>query len=1301
MGFPFLRWTALVVVILVAIPGFVSVTPTPSRPAGPSLSIAPAPNPSLTPSENQSALSQVVAPAYRPAASISVIGPLPAATPLDLVVGLRPSDPSGLTAYVVGANVPGSSTYRVDLTPSEVAQRYGPAPATVERVRQYFSGYGLSSTAPPGGFLLEVQGPSAAIARAFGTTFLEYRDPSGRLFVSHPSMATLPGGLGVTGVYGLGDVNPFRPLATSAGSVLLGPTPAAACGPSPNSALSPCQVQTAYSSYSLILNGTRGQGVRIGIVDAYGGAEPQSLLASDLSLFASQFGLSSGNVSYAYPVPTSLTDLNNSSTNPAWGLEEALDLEWARASAPDASIVMAFSPDAGPGLFYAIGWLVATHAVDIISMSWTEPLTGVFNAYAQPCDFACNASTDGSYTLLDPIFEAAAAEGISLFAASGDCGAGGGTSGFAVSYPAADPFVTGVGGTNLHVYSNGTYLGETGWNGSASGTAAPGCTNQGGSGGGFSNLPRPAWQGGVPNASGGRAVPDVSLDAETSAAVMYRGSLVGVTGTSLGSPIWAGITAITDQYAGRALGFLNPGLYRIYQSSNYSADFHDILSGNNGYPAGPGWDPVTGIGTPIVSGLVRDLSGSLALPLHRPTTFLYASPRYGPVPLAVSFVVNASGGTGSYPVLGVNFGDGNSSLSGTPAHHEYLTPGVYAAQAFAIDAGGNASASPPIAIVVGGGRALSVSISASTVAPATDAPITFAVNASGGIGPYQFDVFFGDGTYVVNQTGPTLVHAFHAAGSYCAEALAWDAASPVDGAASLRLGIAVGGAPAPACGNDSTPLTLTPNPTSQVRDAPADFPSLFTSSGGAPSPPGLSSSVQYEANDPYVRACQCTIFRSAGTYSVRAWENDTVDQEAFAQTNVTVMPPLVGAFRASTLSGPAPLTVRFSVAVTGGDGADPATTQWNFSEGAQSIGANVTHTFGTPGEYLVIGRLTDAGHGNTSEAFLLDVEGPGSTGAYGLTGTVSPAIAILSGATVHFTGAIVAPPGSTGLDLRWILGPGRAALGAEVNETYYAPLPPPPGGPGASAPNTLAVSLSLVNVSSVAVATADFNLSSFFATEAAGFVPRASALSFSASLSPQYGPSPLTTFGTATIEGPGTAAVGWYFGDGANATGPSVNHTYASGGAFAARAEGNDSFGDMAVASYAVLVGVPLTVSGGPSVTSGTAPLTVTFTATAFGGYGPPYTYSWTFGGGSPANGSVVNRTFSSVGTYTATVHVRDAQGLLLNRSWTVTVEGPGGIPAVALVAGGAAVGVGIGLIALWIARRSRRAPPVGPPPTL
>jgi subtilase family serine protease len=142
-------------------------------------------------------------------------------------------------------------------------------------------------------------------------------------------------------------------------------------------------------------------------------------------------------------------------------------------------------------------------------------------------------------------------------------------------------------------------------------------------GGGYSGaFPRPALQAGLP-APGGRAIPDVAYDADhdtgvpTVRTVSGRTQLVIGGGTSLGAPSWAAIAALADQRAGRRLGFLNAAVYRLAGSGQYAQAFRDVTQGDNtvrvrksgqvvivtGYSAGPGWDAVTGWGTPLASGL--------------------------------------------------------------------------------------------------------------------------------------------------------------------------------------------------------------------------------------------------------------------------------------------------------------------------------------------------------------------------------------------------------------------------------------------------------------------------------------------------------------------------------------------------------------------------------------------------------------------------------------------------------------------------------------------------------------------------
>jgi subtilase family serine protease len=174
-----------------------------------------------------------------------------------------------------------------------------------------------------------------------------------------------------------------------------------------------------------------------------------------------------------------------------------------------------------------------------------------------------------------------------------------------VSLPASDPLVLAVGGTTLTANpSTGTYISETAWN---QGSEA--------AGGGFSHLyARPAYQDGVPGISKMRDVPDVAGDAGEPggtpivAAVGSKTWILAASGTSGSAPLWGGLIALADQYAHHDLGFVNPLIYRIARSSSYSQAFHDITTGNNsvtagqaivtGYQAGPGWDPVTGWGSP-------------------------------------------------------------------------------------------------------------------------------------------------------------------------------------------------------------------------------------------------------------------------------------------------------------------------------------------------------------------------------------------------------------------------------------------------------------------------------------------------------------------------------------------------------------------------------------------------------------------------------------------------------------------------------------------------------------------------------
>ncbi len=879
---PTVRWLAVVAAAILVSLGSLEFVPGDARPIAP-VGVQLSPGTSTTAQRGPGIVQ--VAPAFSPGSAATSLGPLPGTDPLTVAVGLASSDPSGFAAYLAaeyGVGTPARSHF---LSPQTLAQRYGASASSVGAAVKYFTSEGLAVTVSPDDRLLFVDGPSSRVGQAFGTTFAEYRTVSGREVYSHSTPAVLPAVAPWTGVLGLGNVSPIVPAATSAARPEAVAGPAAGCS-STFSSLTPCQIWNAYDIEPLLSNGTNGSSFRIGIVDAFSSSEGESQLISDLDAFGLEFGLPTGDVHFLYPVPTS-TDLNASGVNSGWAVEDALDLEWARAAAPGATIDFTFSPNDGIGLYEAVDWLVAHQAVNVISLSWGEPDVGVYNAFSAPCSSACNATTDGSYAILSPVLALAAAEGISVFAASGDCGSADGTSGVATNYPASDPSVTGVGGTVLNVTSNGTYLSEEGWSGNATGAKAPGCLNQGGSGGGYAPFPRPWWQAGLPTTPSTRGVPDVSVDAGTPATIVLGGSFASVRGTSLGTPIWAGIASDLDQHVGTPLGFIDPALYRILNGPDYLLDFREVVTGSNGYSAGPGWNPVTGIGTPIVAALAHDLGPSTLSGTGGITTNVTVRPATGVLPLAVTFSVQAKGGTGTYPIEGVYFGDGTAGFASEGSTtHVYAAMGVYAAQSYVVDSSANLSVSSPALVVAGGGGILAVDLSASNLTPTLGAPVTFTVAADGGTAPYYYSYFFGDGSFLNNSTNASVTHAYGVSGGYCASVIVADSGDPANGGLGTGVPIAVGGATAPDCQPAYAPLTVTGGPSVLTGRAPLAVTFTADASGGTGGPYGYA--WQFGDGGTANSASATHTFGAAGTYVVHLDVSDAAGDHTSATWNMTV-----------------------------------------------------------------------------------------------------------------------------------------------------------------------------------------------------------------------------------------------------------------------------------------------------------------------------------------------------------------------------------------------------------------------------
>ena len=407
----------------------------------------------------------------------------------------------------------------------------------------------------------------------------------------------------------------------------------------------PTSMQNSYNLPPLYASGHEGQGVTIAIIDSFGNPN----MASDLANFNSQMGLphmcgeadhtcAAGDPTFTHVYWNGQTQVKQPPPNSngtglqaraGWALETALDVEWAHAMAPEANILNVTTNPAEtqgvqglPAMMNAEQFIVDHHEATVITQSFgtTEEAFG---------------STQ-SLLNLRHAFVSAAANGVTVLASSGDGGTANPLKGPVknptivpyptVGWPASDPLVTGVGGTYLCT-DPVTGVGVDSVNPPVNCQSHPGIREVGwiDSGGGYSHIfATPDYQDALPAGSTAigqmRGVPDVAFQASARTGPLVYDSFDGgwfiIGGTSCSSPQFAGLVAIADQIAGHGLGLINPTLYKLAANpADYAADFYDVTTGNNqadpdvpGYPASPGWDPVTGLGTPNAENLVPALA---------------------------------------------------------------------------------------------------------------------------------------------------------------------------------------------------------------------------------------------------------------------------------------------------------------------------------------------------------------------------------------------------------------------------------------------------------------------------------------------------------------------------------------------------------------------------------------------------------------------------------------------------------------------------------------------------------------------
>ncbi len=389
----------------------------------------------------------------------------------------------------------------------------------------------------------------------------------------------------------------------------------------------PFQYHRAYNLGPLYRKGLNGKGQTIAIVESYG----YQHIRGELRTFDKAFHLPAPP-SFRIIQPVGPVPPYNPTARPmmfGWAIETSLDVEYAHAIAPGAKILLVETPVAEtlglqgfPEIVKAENFVIDHHMANVITQSFGAPEIG----------FPSRASILG----LRSAYENAARHGVSVLASSGDAGPTGPNSldsqGSAatfflrrtVSWPATDPLVTAVGGTQMHLDAAGNHISpDSVWNDTAL-FASPAA-----SGGGRSVVfPRPFYQHGIGHLHGRRGVPDVSMSAAVDgAALVFLDAKVGagpagfhlVGGTSEASPLFGGVVAIANQLAGHGLGLLNPALYRLL--AHHAAGLVDVTKGTNrvtfpqggsnhtvkGFNARHGFDLSTGVGTIDAARFVPEL----------------------------------------------------------------------------------------------------------------------------------------------------------------------------------------------------------------------------------------------------------------------------------------------------------------------------------------------------------------------------------------------------------------------------------------------------------------------------------------------------------------------------------------------------------------------------------------------------------------------------------------------------------------------------------------------------------------------
>ncbi len=593
-------------------------------------------------------------------------------------------------------------------------------------------------------------------------------------------------------------------------------------------------------------------------------------------------------------------------------------------------------------------------------------------------------------------------------------------------------------------------------------------------------------------------------------------------------------------------------------------------------------------------------SASATVTVAAPLAVTVSGASSGIVGTSVSFSAAASGGTSPYS-FSWNFGDGTSLATGSTASHKYAVAGAYTVRVNATDAKGrlaSASASviinaPPLIVVVTASGSSEVGVA-----------VNLTATASGGTQPYVSFVWdFGDGS---TGSGNSAAHVYTASGTYSVTVTVKDSAGIT--ATSSSYSVAV------SARLQVSSVHAVPNPS----EAGYSISLSATTSGGV-SP--VSCNWNFGDGSPSSSGCSIThVYANAANYTATVTATDNLGVTATNSIIITVNPKLTVAVSTSTPNPVVGQSLTFTA--TTGNGVGVATCSWNFGDGSTGSGCSKTHAYNTQGTFTAKVTATDALSVTATASVTVNIV---STLGVSLNASPNP-----TEPTINPTFTATAAGGTPAYtSYSWTFGDGTTATtsAATTIHTY-------------NSTGTFSVT---VTVADSAGKTATSSVS---VTVNARLTVTAVATPNPTEISVAVGSTAPTTGGL------GTPTCKWTFGDSGTANTCSASHTYIGAGTFTAIVTATDDLGVTATNNTTITVSPKLTVTMTTSTSNPVVGQSLTFTATPSGGVGTA-TCTWNFGDNTTGSGCSTIHTYTTSGTFTATVTATDI--LTVNATTSVT----------------------------------------------